>query len=369
MATMLVAAAWRVGYLGAIETNPTIAWESIGLGIFCLWTGSRAHIAFCLLAGLALKLLGPVTVASYWPDAVVAILGLSGFCGFSLLAYWVISGQREPLFRVLAPAAIFILLTVMLSSLLRLAAEGTTHRYDLQIYSMDRALWGDLGPLLARLLVMSPWAANFADLIYYTLPGVMLLVFAFYTYERHGLSVDLFGVYLTIAILGFLMYFVLPASGPRYAFGRLFPFSLPPAAAAAMDGRVFQSPPNAMPSLHFANALVLYLNSKPWCGLRAFTLIYMLLTGITILANGEHYVTDLVVAVPFVAALQSFFGAASNRVAVTVFCGTLVCIWALAIRTIRIDGAPHWLLWILTASSLICPLLLRTGHRPRLNSD
>jgi membrane-associated HD superfamily phosphohydrolase len=202
------------------------------------------------------------------------------------------------------------------------------------------------------------WAINFGDIIYCALPGVMILVFAFYTYRPHDLRVDLLVLYLTLGISGFLLYFVVPACGPIYAFGSAFPFSLPPAQTAVLASRVFQSPPNAMPSLHFGSALMLYFNSMPWRRLRTFILIFVILTGVAVLAAGEHYVTDLVVAVPFVVILQSLFGAHPNKIIAALFSGVLLCFWFLVIVTVQVNGTPRPALWVLTAGSISCPVLL-----------
>jgi hypothetical protein len=356
LALAIVVIAWRTYYLATIEENPTGALWSVGLGIFCLWTASRAQIGMCLIAGLALRLLAPVHV-TYYAGSVIATLGLSGFCGFCLLIYWVASGERKLLMRILLPALIFLTFNVMLTSLLKLAAMRTARRYDVEIYAMDSAVWDGVVAFFGRALATHPWMLHSAEMVYYALPGVMILVFAFYTYRRHDLEINLLGLYLAMGILGLLLYFVVPACGPIYAFGNLFPFALPRVRAAVLASSIFSNAPNAMPSLHFANALMLYWNSKPWRGLRIFTLIFAILTGVATLGSREHYVTDLVVAVPFAVAVQSLFSSASNKFAAVALCTMLIAIWLLAILMVPVDSTPHWLLWALTLGSVGCPAL------------
>jgi len=360
LALVVVVVAWRSNYLAALQGNPTTALQSVGLGVLCLWTASRLQMGLCLVAAVALRLLVPME-ASYYAGGVIAVLGLSGFCGFALLVYRAVATGDRKLFYVVLPALIFLTLSVMLAVFLTFANRRTAHRYDLEIYAMDNATWSGFGPFFGKLIVSHPWAVNIEEIVYAALPGVMILVFAFYTYRRHNVGIDLLGLYLTMAISGFLLYFVAPACGPVYAFGSSFPFSLPPARTAVLASDILQHPPNAMPSLHFANALMLYLNSKPWRSLHIFTLAFMILTCIATLGSGEHYVTDLVVAVPFAVALQLLF---TSRRFSAVLPALLVAAWLLAITKVRVGETPHWLLWTLTLGSLACPVLLTRRPRP-----
>jgi len=83
--------------------------------------------------------------------------------------------------------------------------------------------------------------------------------------------------------------------GPRYAFGALFPMGSPNVAPmpALLEGY-----PNAMPSLHMATALLLVLFTGRIRWLLSVALLFLAGTVAATLAF-EHYVIDLVVAVPF----------------------------------------------------------------------
>ncbi len=356
LAAAVLAAAWRTGYMSAMEANPAGALQAAGIGVLCLWTASRLQIGICLIAGLALRLLLPIH-ASYYAESVISTLGLAGLCGLCFLIYWVTS-EKKQLLRVLVLAFIFLALSGMLASSLKLATLWTTRRYDLGIYAIDSTIWDGATAFLGSLLAAHSWIFNLEATVYAALPGVIILVFAFHTYRGHDPEINLLGLYLTLAILGCALYFVVPASGPIYAFGTAFPFALPPVGKAALASGVFQSPPNAMPSLHFASAFMLYWNSRPWRGLWVFTLLFLILTGVAAVGSGEHYLTDLVVAIPFAVALQAFFGATPNKIAAVALSSILVAIWILAILKFSVAGAPHWLLRALTLGSIACPALL-----------
>jgi PAP2 superfamily len=101
--------------------------------------------------------------------------------------------------------------------------------------------------------------------------------------------------YLIAFLVGGCLYGIVPAMGPRYAFGSLFPMGYPNVAPlpAQLDGN-----PNAMPSLHVATALLLVLFTGRNRWLLSLSLFFLAGTVAATLAF-EHYVVDLVVAVPF----------------------------------------------------------------------
>jgi hypothetical protein len=117
---------------------------------------------------------------------------------------------------------------------------------------------------------------------------------------RPGGDVILPAALLLTAILGPLGYSVVPAMGPAF-FWPHFP-ALP---AALIDGATTSAAfRNAMPSLHFAVSLL--VAAALWClgtVARAFGVAFVALTVLATLGFGEHYVIDLVVAMPFAAAV------------------------------------------------------------------
>jgi membrane-associated phospholipid phosphatase len=99
--------------------------------------------------------------------------------------------------------------------------------------------------------------------------------------------------FLVIAGVGFLLYHLLPVVGPAPYFDRSFPF--------ATDRAYLPAPRNAMPSLHTAWVLIAFLATRGMSlPTRMVTGVAIIGTIIAILGSGEHYLTDLVVACPFV---------------------------------------------------------------------
>lgn len=120
---------------------------------------------------------------------------------------------------------------------------------------------------------------------------------------------------LTVLMLaggaGWLLYNVVPATGPLYAFARDFPWNSLPYKDLSTFALEKMSlplgiPRNAMPSLHVGWVILLCWNSRALPrALRAGLVLYLLLTVVATLGSGQHYLVDLVVSLPFALAVQS----------------------------------------------------------------
>jgi hypothetical protein len=117
--------------------------------------------------------------------------------------------------------------------------------------------------------------------------------------------------------------------------------------------------PNAFPSLHLATALLMvqFARGKFWRGL---SLVFLGATALATLTTGEHYVIDLVVAVPF----ACFAWAIAHRRggAALVHLG-VVAGWAIVIRL----GAP-WLVGYPYAVQALALLTVGAGARTVLKA-
>ena len=100
--------------------------------------------------------------------------------------------------------------------------------------------------------------------------------------------------YVGEMVAGPILYAILPACGPIYAFGAHWLFA-PQVQPVAIK---LAGMPNAFPSLHIGTALVFVFLApgKLW---RAVSLAFLAGTGLATLATGEHYVIDLVAGLAF----------------------------------------------------------------------
>lgn len=168
---------------------------------------------------------------------------------------------------------------------------------DLYLYTLDHSL-GDPSFAVGRIFLSHHWLAETTGLVYGALPLACAVVFATIPAQersRFGTTVILTG------IVGFLLYRICPAAGPRYAFGNAFPLHAPKLSKGDIHAIIIPSVRlNAMPSLHVAWAILVvsFGWSTNWAQ-RIFLLIFLGLTILATLGTGEHYGADLLAAVPF----------------------------------------------------------------------
>ena len=119
--------------------------------------------------------------------------------------------------------------------------------------------------------------------------------------------------------------------------------------------RLDDIPRNAIPSLHSAWALLLFWSvrhCRQW--IRHAAAVFLALTLLATLGLGEHYVIDLVVAVPFAAFVMAACAREHRRAAVL---GALVMAWLAYLRFgfLLIAPAPA-LAWVAVLATLAVPL-------------
>ncbi len=159
--------------------------------------------------------------------------------------------------------------------------------------------------------------------VLYSMMIPMMILWLFIT--RHSkLSGSLVLGYVAELVGGPLLYIVMPACGPFYAFGASW-MHPPPFAA---DRVRLIGIPNAFPSLHVATAFVLLLLApgKLW---KAVAFAFLALTCLATLSTGEHYVIDLVPGLAF-GAFAAAVGSKDIKQA-SLFLSTVLA-WSLGVR-------------------------------------
>jgi hypothetical protein len=162
-------------------------------------------------------------------------------------------------------------------------------KYDFILFLLDK----DLG-------LSAGWVAIQTNGIFRTVLGViyMLMVPMMIVWipatgyrTRRGSVV---GAYVAELIAGPMLYALVPACGPVYAFGAKW--LNPPAVEAKPIHLVGM--PNAFPSLHLATALVclLFARGGVW---RTVAMLFLIGTAMATLSTGEHYVIDLFAGLAF----------------------------------------------------------------------
>lgn len=183
-------------------------------------------------------------------------------------------------------------------------------KYDLYVYRIDQALgvssfWPGL------LAAHSKIWYDLANLSYGLLPVVMVVVFAAnlqWNSEAEGIRVArtlTLNLFLAVPI-----YLLIPVCGPRFAFPSFpgWPGALTPHPIALSYA------PNGIPSVHTSTAILTLWFLRKWRLGQVLGGVFLLLTIFATLATGQHYVFDLLCAVPY-AGLLIWFQVPSAAVA------------------------------------------------------
>jgi predicted membrane-bound spermidine synthase len=179
---------------------------------------------------------------------------------------------------------------------------------DLYLYKFDASLGIQASQILGMVLKAIPALDTVVTFAYAILPYAISIFFAIQMARRCTSPASILLVQVVSAVVAWTLFQFFPATGPHYVFGAAFPHSMPDSnALAAVWVTVPPTPRNAMPSMHFGWAFALWLNSL-FLGNKWLRAGMALLLGLNILATlglGEHYLIDLVVAVPCVMAIQA----------------------------------------------------------------
>ena len=218
-----------------------------------------------------------------------AVLWMLGILGLGL---WKLCQPRAK-----EPAKILLLILVFALepfSIMILKTENQAYplKFDYLLYLIDRNL-GMSAFWVARLL--TAWERSFLFVVYQSLSAAMIVWYGVNLKRRNGRPGTLLLAYLVSYIAGACLYLIVPACGPRHAFGSAFPMGNPNVPPVPIP---LNSWPNAIPSLHVATALLFIFFAGKSRVLRFLAWAYLVGTVLATLAF-EHYVIDLVVAVPF----------------------------------------------------------------------
>jgi predicted membrane-bound spermidine synthase len=286
-------------YLGAIPPLREMV-RALGLGLLV----SLVHLgALVSTKGVA---------ASSWAWVLIPVFWVSVAALVALFVRWrtaVVRVEKERAATLLAVAATLFLFTSYVSSYLNLTLVLTPKAYDLVALHLDGSLGFQPSVLIAK-WVRDSGLADVFDFVYRSLAWASALFLGLY--YRSGAPdrprLFSFPYVWVLTMLALPAYFFSPVSGPAPAFIGSFPdnmkdiLSLPAQVAITLPS--FR---NGVPSMHLGWALLLWLNARVYCSriVAASFGIFAVLTAIATIGTGEHYLVDLVAAVPFVVLIQA----------------------------------------------------------------
>lgn len=317
--------------------------------LFCLMS-PRVEWRRVVVAGLALEAVRIVLHLLAGRDPVNLILfpgfGL-GVASWGFLAWKVLvsqGGERRRTLNILAAA-----LAVPFGHLLLWPSIMGTIPFlpdltDNMLIALDASLGFQPTGLVGALFEALPPFHILHLVVYFQIPLAMYLIAGLEERRQQRMGVGLIPACLAAAVIGYFLYFLMPAVGPRPYFGDGFAQALQQLAVLPTEPLVnTTNPRNAMPSLHMTWGLLIYLAARPLGrGVHIGAALFALGTALATMGLGEHYFIDLVVAVPLVLLVRALC-AVQVRVTCPERCGAFAL------------GAALLLGWALIAQGLIDP--------------
>jgi hypothetical protein len=246
-----------------------------------------------------------------------AIIGL---VALFLSVLWMLRNERDKTRPVLVIALVLNLIYGWLLTVVLGGADSLLPwKYDYYLLRIDQSL----GLSAASMALPFQGAWRIPLIVVYQLMVPMMIFWYLRTRKWNGQgSVVL--AYVAEMVVGPIMYAILPACGPIYAFGATWlHHPILPAQAIRFSGM-----PNAFPSLHVATAMVfvLFARGRWW---RAISIAFLAGTALATLTTGEHYAIDLIPGLAF-GCFAASFGRRRMRTASLYL--AIVLLWSLAIR-------------------------------------
>ena len=247
--------------------------------------------------------------------------GIIGLVAVFLTVVWMLRDERDKTRPILVIAIVINLIYGWLLSVVLGGADSLLPwKYDYYLLHIDQSL-GLSGSWVA-LHFQNAWRIPLILVYQLMLPMMILWYLRSRKWSTHC---SLVLAYVAEMLAGPIMYAIVPACGPFYAFGATWlhhPF--PPPHLIRFSGM-----PNAFPSLHIATALVFVLlaRGRLW---RAISVAFLAGTALATLAMGEHYVIDLIPGLAFGCFLAASVG--YRRWLSASFHLGLVLLWSVVVR-------------------------------------
>jgi hypothetical protein len=168
-------------------------------------------------------------------------------------------------------------------------------KYDLYVFQIDRKL-GNPSFWVGQRVLAHLWSFELSSIVYGLILTSIFGTLAVYLWWRSvEEAVQVWKLFIVngFGALGF--YCIIPVSGPVYAFTSFpaFPHNLVAHRIATLGV------PNGIPSVHMSTALLVFWCLRHWRWGILMGGMWVGLTAVATLALGEHYLVDLICAIPY----------------------------------------------------------------------
>jgi hypothetical protein len=243
--------------------------------------------------------------------SVFSLVGLSSLLILGLRTTWAQVGERKLLLWAFVPGVLFVAFGWLTPPLLQYGELAHPKVLDLYLYSFDCSLGFQPSFLLGGVLWKWQWLKSISYFFYLGLSVPIATVYAGQLVRRRESALPVMLALLYCGPIGGIFYNIFPALGPAHLFQENFPWH--PLTILQAKHLLLEPVPiagfrNAIPSLHMAWVLLAwwYCRGLSWWS-KGVVLAFALFTVLATLGSGEHYLIDLVVAVPFCVMVQGLF--------------------------------------------------------------
>ena len=300
--------AFTLGVFGFLQLSirPFFAYAAGGALLIHLATAARAREWLPLIViapGFALCYSAIGAHFGVGADAVpsnaLAFLGL----GSCVLLGWKAIHDAKSLGPFLA-SVVIPLCGVAVALVLGVLVPFQPLVYDFYLYRFDAAFGAQASAIVGRWLIHWPFLKWTCTVCYEALPLAQSAVVAFF-FRTRIFPRDFFISAGVAGMAGCALYQLMPALGPVHVFGPSFVSEMHLSVPLNTVFGTPTAPRNSMPSLHLAWALLILWSLKPGQRLaRLLAVLFVIATVLATLGSGEHYLVDLIVAVPFATSVQ-----------------------------------------------------------------
>lgn len=220
-----------------------------------------------------------------------------GFCLFLTIAVrWFMApaDNRRTEYLLLASLVVVVAGNVAMTIATALS-RVRPYKFDQYIYTLDGIIGFQPAFALGRALRPHPLLTQGLIFVYGALPIAVIACLAGLLYLREKDFLPACRAFTLNLLAAPVFYLLFPVCGPLYAFPT-FPFE---PASFVHHPLYLNAAPNGVPSIHFSTALLLMWFSRHWKTGKALSSTYAALMIAATLGNGEHYLFDLVAAIPY----------------------------------------------------------------------
>jgi len=197
------------------------------------------------------------------------------------------------------------LFSLVPTSALQFTVSLHSETFDVYALKFDASGGWNLTPWLIEAVDAIPGASALIRLAYSLTPLGLLAVSILQLRGKRVHVPNALLLWVVMTVCALIAYHFFPVTGPKYVFGSeefLARLRVPSKQPLEMVAGVGPNPRNGMPSMHFGwmlAASILWMQSQTNRWSRVVLVAMTVCVAIATLYLGEHYVIDLIVAVPF----------------------------------------------------------------------